>query len=53
MLTSAETFEHLVRQQTAQQLVPFLLSLGKKDIVPVRQKTLSLKKNWKSISSTR
>jgi hypothetical protein len=44
MLTPAETFEHIIRQQTAQQLVPFLLGLGKKDIVPVRQKTLSLKK---------
>jgi hypothetical protein len=44
MPTPAETFEHIIRQQTAQQLVPFLLGLGKKDIVPVRQKTLSLKK---------
>lgn len=44
MPTPAETFEHIIRQQTAQQLVPFLLGLGKKDIVSVRQKTLTLKK---------
>ncbi|MGI4872316.1 MAG: DUF6493 family protein [Janthinobacterium lividum] len=44
MLPPAETFEHIIRQQTAQQLVPFLLGLGKQDIVPVRQKTLRLKK---------
>jgi hypothetical protein len=44
MPAPTETFERIIRQQTAQQLVPFLLGLGKKDIVPVRQKTLSLKK---------
>jgi len=44
MPTPAEIFEHIIRQQTAQQLVPFLLSLGKPDIVPVRQMTLRLKK---------
>ncbi|MDJ0365792.1 DUF6493 family protein [Hymenobacter sp. H14-R3] len=44
MTTPTDTFEHLIRHQTAQQLLPFLLSLDKKDVVPVRQKTLRLKK---------
>jgi hypothetical protein len=44
MTTSADAFEHIIRHQTTQQLLPFLLALPKPDIVPVRQKTLSLKK---------
>jgi hypothetical protein len=44
MTTSADAFEHIIRHQTTQQMLPFLLALPKSDIVPVRQKTLSLKK---------
>ena len=44
MTTSADAFEHIIRRQTTEQLLPFLLTMQKPDIVPVRQKTLSLKK---------
>jgi hypothetical protein len=44
MTTSSETFEQLIRHRTTKELLPFLLTLDKKDVVPVRQKTLSLKK---------
>jgi hypothetical protein len=44
MTTSSETFEQLIRHRTTKELLPFLLTLDKKDVVPVRQKALSLKK---------
>jgi hypothetical protein len=44
MPTTLETFEQLVRHRTAKELLPFLLALDKSDLVPVRQRTLSLKK---------
>jgi hypothetical protein len=44
MLTPAETFAHIILHQTTKELMPFLLSLDKKDLVPVRQQTLRLKK---------
>jgi hypothetical protein len=43
MSTASETFEHIVRHQSLAELVPFLLQLAPADIVPVRQKLLSLK----------
>jgi hypothetical protein len=43
MTTSSETFEQLIRHRTTKELLPFLLTLDKKDVVPVRQKALSLK----------
>ncbi|GAB3636077.1 hypothetical protein GCM10027422_16670 [Hymenobacter arcticus] len=44
MTTPTDTFAHIIRRQTVQQLLPFLLSLAKKDVVPVRQQALILKK---------
>ncbi len=44
MTTPTDTFEHIIRRQTTTELLPLLLSLEKKDVVPVRQKALSLKK---------
>ncbi|TGE07823.1 DUF6493 family protein [Hymenobacter fodinae] len=41
-MTTVETFEHIIRHQSGRELVPFLSTLGKSDIVPVRQKTKSL-----------
>lgn len=41
-MTTAETFEYIIRHQSCQELVPFLGTLVKSDIVPVRQKTKSL-----------
>ena len=43
-VSAAETFEQLIRQQKTSEAVPFLLRLEKKDVVPVRQKVKSLKK---------
>ena len=44
MPTTLETFEQLVRHRTVKELLPFLLALDKSDLVPVRQRTLSLEK---------
>ncbi|GAB2790451.1 hypothetical protein HNQ93_003342 [Hymenobacter luteus] len=41
-MTTAETFEHIIRHQSCRELVPFLGALGNSDIVAVRQKTKSL-----------
>ena len=43
-VSAVETFEQLIRQQKSEEIVPFLLQLDKKNVVPVRQKTKSLKK---------
>ena len=44
MTTVTETFEQLIRHRAPKELLPFLLALDKKDVVPVRQKSLSLKR---------
>ncbi|MGI4864328.1 MAG: DUF6493 family protein [Janthinobacterium lividum] len=44
MPNTLETFEQLVRHRTSKELLPFLLTLDKSDLVPVRQRTLSLEK---------
>ena len=43
-MSSVETFEHIIRHQSAKELVPFLLGLPKTDTVSVRQKVKSLKR---------
>ena len=43
MPTASATFEQIVRHQGLAELVPFLLHLAPDEIVPVRQKLLSLK----------
>ncbi|MCR5890930.1 DUF6493 family protein [Hymenobacter sp. J193] len=43
MPTLPETFEHILLRQTKRELLAFLLSLDKKDVVPIRQKLLVLK----------
>ena len=43
-MSSVETFEHIIRHQSAQELVPFLLGLPKTETVAVRQKVKSLKR---------
>jgi len=43
-MSAVETFEHIIRYQSAQELVPFLLELPKTETVAVRQKTKSLKR---------
>jgi hypothetical protein len=47
-----ETFEQLVRHRTAKELLPFLLALDKSDLVPVRQRTLSLEKELQASSES-
>ncbi|WP_046242453.1 DUF6493 family protein [Hymenobacter terrenus] len=42
-LTAIEEFEQIIRHQGAQELVPFLLVLDKKDVVAVREKLKSLR----------
>lgn len=42
--TAVDTFEHIIRQQTVSELVPFLLNLPKTDVLAVRQKTRSLQR---------
>jgi hypothetical protein len=44
MLTSAEVFEQIIRQQSVQEVMPFLLALPKKEVVSVREKTRKLHK---------
>jgi Family of unknown function (DUF6493) len=44
MPTTIETFEHIIRHESTQEMVPFLLALEKKDVVAVREKLKSLKK---------
>lgn len=44
MPTPVETFEHIIRHQGQQQVLPFLLQLDKKDVVAVRAKVKSLHK---------
>jgi hypothetical protein len=39
---AVDTFEHIIRQQSTQELLPFLLNLPKADVVAVRKKTRSL-----------
>lgn len=43
-MSSVETFEHIIRHQSAQELVAFLLELPKTETVAVRQKVKSLKR---------
>lgn len=50
MPNTLETFEHLVRHRTPKELLPFLLALDKSDVVPVRQRTLSLEKELQGSS---
>jgi hypothetical protein len=50
MPTTLETFEQLVRHRTTKELLPFLLALDKSDLVPVRQRTLSLEKELQDSS---
>jgi hypothetical protein len=42
MPTAAETFEQIIRHESTQELVPFLLALEKKDVVSVRERLLKL-----------
>ncbi|MCR5890006.1 DUF6493 family protein [Hymenobacter sp. J193] len=44
MPTVAETFEDIILHQTARELVPFLLSIDKKDAIALRRPTQQLKK---------
>ncbi|WP_324679171.1 DUF6493 family protein [Hymenobacter sp. GOD-10R] len=44
MSTAAETFEHIILHQTAKELVPFLISLDKKEAMTLRRLTQHLKK---------
>lgn len=41
-MTTIQTFEHIIRHQQTPQLVPFLLSLEKAAIIPIRLKAKSL-----------
>lgn len=41
---AVDTFEHIIRQQTVQELLPFLLHLPKADVIAVRQKTRRLQR---------
>ena len=50
MPNTLETFEQLVRHRTTKELLPFLLALDKSDVVPVRQRTLSLEKELQNSS---
>lgn len=50
MSNTLETFEQLVRHRTPKELLPFLLALDKSDLVPVRQRTLSLEKELQDSS---
>ena len=43
-MSTVETFEHIIRHQSAHELVPFLVGLPKTDTVAVRQKVKSLKR---------
>jgi hypothetical protein len=43
-MSTVETFEHIIRHQSAEELVPFLLELPKPDTVAVRKKAKSLEK---------
>ncbi|MFD1874867.1 DUF6493 family protein [Hymenobacter bucti] len=52
MSNTLETFEHLVRHRTPGEMLPFLLALGKSDLVPMRQRTLSLEKELQDSSET-
>ncbi|MBO2011126.1 DUF6493 family protein [Hymenobacter negativus] len=47
---AAEEFEQIIRHQSAHEQVPFLLALEKKDVVAVREKLKSLKKELESIA---
>ena len=48
--SAAETFEQIIRHQSQDELVPFLLALEKKDVVAVREKLKSLKKELEGIA---
>ena len=50
MPNTLETFEQLVRHRTPKELLPFLLALDKSDVLPVRQRTLSLEKELQDSS---
>ena len=52
MSTTLETFEQLVRHRTVKELLPFLLALDKSEVVPVRQRTLSLEKELQNSSES-
>ena len=45
-----EAFEHIIRNQSTLELLPFLLALDKKDIIPVREKTKLLVKEFDEIT---
>lgn len=45
MPTAAETFEDIILHKTAYELVPFLMSLDKKEIMTLRRPTQQLKKH--------
>ncbi|MDQ2770967.1 MAG: DUF6493 family protein [Bacteroidota bacterium] len=46
---AVEEFEQIIRHQGADELVPFLLALEKRDVVAVREKLLNLKKELESV----
>ncbi|WBO85245.1 DUF6493 family protein [Hymenobacter yonginensis] len=48
-MSSVDTFELIIRRQNADQLVPFLLALDKKDVVAVRAKTKALRRELTEI----
>ena len=43
-MSAVETFEHIIRHQSAKELVPFLVGLPKTDAVAVRQKSKGLQR---------
>ncbi len=45
---AVEEFEQIIRERSADELVPFLLALEKRDVVAVREKLLNLKKELES-----
>jgi hypothetical protein len=45
MPTAAETFEDIILHKTAHELVPFLMSLDKKELMTLRRPTQQLKKH--------
>ncbi|WP_240471685.1 DUF6493 family protein [Hymenobacter aerophilus] len=49
MPTTVEEFEHIIRHQSITELLPFLLALPKRDVVPVRAKLKALRKELESI----
>ncbi|UOQ54995.1 DUF6493 family protein [Hymenobacter cellulosivorans] len=48
-MSAVETFEYIIRHQSARELVPFLLALPKTDIIPVRKHTVKLKKELEAV----